>query len=375
MTASPHRRTGDDSAGAGGHRKRDDKDLVKSTLQARIDSLVRELLPDGHKAGRYWMAKNPTRDDHRGSSFWVLLAGTPGVWKDEATGETGDVLSLVGYVKGIDFRDTMQWARAWCGLGHLSDDRLRQARAEVRLRDERQARAEADRLLRERGRAFAAWLKASPALAGTPVDAYLMSRGIDLRALPRPPLALRFAMQNHSESGRPWPSMVALMTGPDPEGKKEGVPYAIHRTWLALDGSGKAPVEHQRKMWPSYAGAAIRLARGETGLQPSEAQKQGLVDTLCLCEGVEDGLSIALARPELRVWAVGALGNLGRIVPPACTGEIIVAADNDWGKAQAASLLDAGIDALLRTTQGRVPVKIARSFIGKDMNDALRNHR
>jgi hypothetical protein len=122
-------------------------------------------------------------------------------------------------------------------------------------------------------------------------------------------------------------------------------------------------------MWPSYAGGAIRLARGETGMTPGEAAKHGLLDTLCLCEGVEDGLSIALACPELRVWATCALGNLGQIRLPECCAEVIVAADNDWGKPQAMRQLEAAIVAL--RAQGR-PVRVARSAIGKDANDALR---
>lgn len=355
-----------------GNRGRDTAD-VKALLQVRIDSLVMELCPDGHRGGKYWLARCPWRDDKHAGSFWVALSGVPGAWRDEATGEKGDVLQLIQKVCGLDFKAAMAWARDWLGMAKLDDTAIRTARAKVQERQAGGAAREADLLARNRRRAFAWWLKASPTLAGTPVETYLATRGIDLGKLAAPPKALRFAPAKHRESGLILPAMLALMTGPDPSGKTEGVPYAVHCTYLKPDGSGKANVSPVRRMWPSYSGAAIRLTKGETKLRPSEAAAQGLLDTLCLCEGVEDGLSLALACPELRVWAVGALGNLGHVVVPGCAAEIVVAADNDWGKPQAAKLLEAGVAALVR--QGDRRVSIARSFVGKDANDALLSGR
>ena len=157
--------------------------------------------------------------------------------------------------------------------------------------------------------------------------------------------------------------MVAVMSAP-------GIPFAaVHRTWLARDGRGKAPVTPNKKIWPSFTGAAIHLARGETGLPAEDAVKRGMVDRLLICEGIEDGLSVALAAPELRVWAAGTLGNLAHVKIPDCCHEVIVAADNDWGKPQAEALLKRGIEALAAQ---RRPVRVARAAIGKDFNDQLR---
>lgn len=341
---------------------------VKALLQTRVESLVKELCPDGRRAGRYWLARCPWRDDQHAGSFWVMLARYPGAWRDEATGEKGDVLRLIEKAKGLGFADAMKWARDWLGIEQLTDTRIREARAHVQAMHGADEVRAAELLDRNRGRALAQWLKASEDLAGTPVATYLATRGIDLAALANPPSAIRFAPRRHIETGHTLPAMLALMVGPDPTGKREAMAYAVHCTFLKPDGSGKANVAPVRKMWPSYTGGAIRLARGETNRSPTEAKKLGLLDTLCLCEGVEDGLSIALACPELRVWAVGALGNLGKIRLPDCAGDVIVAADNDWGKPQAARLLETGVAALV--AQGR-KVSIARSFVGKDANDAL----
>ncbi len=89
----------------------------------------------------------------------------------------------------------------------------------------------------------------------------------------------------------------------------------------------------------------------------------------CLCEGVEDGLSIALAVPEFRIWCSYSLSNLGNIAVPKCAGKVIVACDNDWGKPGAEAQLARALEAL--KAQG-VPVFEARSPLGKDFNDCLR---
>ena len=59
-------------------------------------------------------------------------------------------------------------------------------------------------------------------------------------------------------SGARWPAMVALVTHGD-----TGLPLAIHRTFLARDGFGKAPVDPQKMMLGPCRGGAVRL--GEPG--------------------------------------------------------------------------------------------------------------
>src|SRR6202023_2470477 len=79
--------------------------------------------------------------------------------------------------------------------------------------------------------AIAIWQASQPAV-GTPVETYLCLRG--LHVPPQP--AIRFHAGLKHPSGGIWPAMVALGTrGPD------DAPLAIHRTFLAHDGAGKAP--------------------------------------------------------------------------------------------------------------------------------------
>jgi len=341
---------------------------IKALLQRDVEGLARRLAPDGYRSGRYWVARNPTRDDHKPGSFWIILSGTsPGVWKEEASGETGDVIAFVKYCLRFErLADALDWCRDWLGLskGPVNPKVLEMARADTARRKEQDAKLAAEQLGIDRRRAHALWLHAERDIRPTAVAAYLEHRGIDLSGLPRLPGAIRaLSSHRHRESETAWPCMVAVMSAP-------GIPFAaVHRTWIARDGRGKAPVTPTKKIWPSFTGAAIHLARGETGLPAEDAVKRGMVDRLLICEGIEDGLSVALAAPELRVWAAGTLGNLAHVKIPDCCHEVIVAADNDWGKPQAEALLKRGLEALAAQ---RRPVRVARAAIGKDFNDQLR---
>lgn len=85
-------------------------------------------------------------------------------------------------------------------------------------------------------------------------------------------------------------------------------------------------------------------------------------------EGIETCLSIALACPELRVLSAVSLGNMARITLPAAVRRVILAADNDGAGTPAAEALQRAIDHFAR--EGR-EVRVARSPVGNDFNDAL----
>jgi len=101
--------------------------------------------------------------------------------------------------------------------------------------------------------ALAIWQSAEPAQA-TPIETYFASRGIHLP----PPNALRFYGGLKHPSGSCWPAMVALVTN-----GQDGTPIAIHRTYLARDGGGKAPVDPEKMMFG--------LCRGGACASPSRA--------------------------------------------------------------------------------------------------------
>ena len=79
------------------------------------------------------------------------------------------------------------------------------------------------------------WNQTEP-VSGTVVEIYLRNRGIELPL----PDVLRFHPALKHPTGAFLPTMVALIT----DGNNQ--PVAIHRTFLATDGFGKAAVERGR---------------------------------------------------------------------------------------------------------------------------------
>lgn len=339
---------------------------IKALAQAHIGDIAREFVPDGRRSGAYWIGRNPTRNDEHAGSFWIRLHGPPGVWRDEATGDTGDVLELIRYCAQLpDIPAALRWCEDFLRLGSMTaadrERRARQTRERVAREDAAQTAAAAEN--RDRARAVYLASRRRP-LLGSPADVYLKTRGIDLSRLERVPGSLGWLPDGrHSESQTEWPVMVAAFVGDDNQ------VAAVHRTFLERDGSGKAPVAPQRKIWPSPAGSAVRLWRGETMLSQDAAAKQGIRETLLICEGIEDGLSLALACPEHRIWCAGTLGNMTTLTLPECIDSVVLCADNDWGKPQAAQLFGRAVRHF--SQQGR-RVAVARSHVGKDVNDALR---
>ena len=187
------------------------------------------------------------------------------------------------------------------------------------------------------------WHDAQPAV-GTVVERYLAARGISLRD----DMPLRF-LPNHlcRDSGKRWPVMIALMLD------CAGTPQAIHRTFIAQDGKGKAPIATPRKTLGMVAGAAVRLAP--------------VADRLVIGEGIETSISAGLMMGA-PAWAAISAPNLEfKLKLPASIKEIVVAADHDGPGLKAARA------ALARWKAEGRSVKIARPQTpGADFNDLWR---
>jgi len=188
--------------------------------------------------------------------------------------------------------------------------------------------------------ALAIWSSATPA-GGTPVETYLVSRGLHLS----PPPTLRFHVGLKHPSGGIWPAMVALVTR-----GSDDMPRAIHRTFLALDGGGKAPVVPQKMMFgPCYSGA-VRLAT------PS--------NMLMVGEGIETCLA-AMQATGHPAWAALSTSGLRALDLPSHVREAIVLADGDDAGEAAAR------DCAWRWKREGRRVRIARPPQGMDFNDML----
>jgi putative DNA primase/helicase len=188
--------------------------------------------------------------------------------------------------------------------------------------------------------AQAIWQAAMPA-GGTLVETYLVSRGLRL-----PPSSnLRFHDKLKHPSSGVWPAMVALVTrGVDHK------PLAIHRTFLARDGGGKAPVDPQKMMLGPCRGGAVRLG------VPSAV--------LMIGEGIETCLAAMLGTGN-PAWAALSTSGLRALNLPDAVGEVIVLADGDDAGEAAAR------DCARRWKREGRRVRIARPPQGMDFNDLL----
>jgi hypothetical protein len=184
------------------------------------------------------------------------------------------------------------------------------------------------------------WQSARPAQA-TPIETYLASRGIHLQ----PPNTLRFHSGLKHRSGSCWPAMVALVTN-----GQDGAPIAIHRTYLARDGGGKAPVDPQKMMLGPCRGGAVRLA------------EPGAV--LMVGEGIETCLA-AIQATGHAAWAALSTSGLRSLDLPKDVHDVIVLADGDEAGEAAAR------DCALRWKREGRRVRIARPPRGLDFNDML----
>jgi putative DNA primase/helicase len=191
-------------------------------------------------------------------------------------------------------------------------------------------------------RARELWIQAAAA-KGTLVDIYLRSRGI---VAPIPPTLRFLSLARHSPSNQLLPAMIAAVTV-----WPERRPCAVHRTFLAGDGNGKAAVDTPRMTLGPCRRGAVRLAEA--------------ADRLMVGEGIETCMAAmqATGRPA---WAALSTAGLRSLEIPEHVKEVVVLADGDLPGEEAAQYA-----ARRWVRQGR-RVRIARPPNGQDFNDLLR---
>lgn len=188
--------------------------------------------------------------------------------------------------------------------------------------------------------ALSLWQAAKPAVA-TPIETYLVSRGIHLP----PPDSLRFHPGLKHPSGGCWPAMVALVTN-----GRDGTPIAVHRTFIARDGGCKAPVDPQKMMLGPCRGGAVRLA--------------DFGDVLMVGEGIETCLAVMFAS-GYPAWAALSTSGMRSLDLPKDVRDVIVLSDGDDAGEAAAR------DCAWRWKREGRRVRIAHPPRGMDFNDLL----
>lgn len=191
--------------------------------------------------------------------------------------------------------------------------------------------------------AVAMWRAAGP-LIDTLGAVYLRGRGLTLLSP-----SLRFARLRYGRRGE-YPAIVAAIQS------AVGPVQGIQRVFLAPDGGGKAEVPKAKLSLGKVKGGAIRLGP--------------IADELVLVEGLEDGLTVAQALPNVSVWVCCGTGMLPAVELPYMVRSIVIAADND-GAGKVAAERAGGAYA----SQG-LAVRIMRpDAVYKDFNDELQGIR
>ena len=191
-----------------------------------------------------------------------------------------------------------------------------------------------------KGVSLSLW-QSSVSASSTLAETYLASRGL---GLPQSG-ALRFHKGLKHPLNSVWPAMVALVTrGID------GLPIAVHRTFLDRNGAGKAPVSPAKMMLGPCRGGVVRLGDPD--------------GVLMIGEGIETCLA-AMHATGHSAWAALSTSGLRSLDLPGMIRDVIVLADgDDPGEAAA------GECALRWKREGR-RVRIARPPRGADFNDML----
>ena len=177
------------------------------------------------------------------------------------------------------------------------------------------------------------------------IETYFRLRDI---LLPVPPVIRMLGMHGaygRHPTGARRPQMIARV-----EHAEHG-PVAVHRTFLAIDGSGKASLDPVRMSHGPVGGAAVRLAPAGS--------------VLAIAEGIETALSYMQAT-STPTWAALSARGMRALVLPENVLEVVIAADAD-----PVGIMAAQAAARRWISEGRL-VSIVRPPLGRDFNDLAR---
>ncbi|MFC3058576.1 DUF7146 domain-containing protein [Paenirhodobacter populi] len=317
--------------------------LIASELATRLgrqaEAVCRHYLPAGRKTGRYWIVGDVHNSP--GRSMFVRLTGpesgkgSAGRWQDAKTGEYGDLLDIIRERCGLhEFRDVANEATRFLGMPHPEPSR-------------RPSPASLNRDASEFGDAARRLFRMSQNFGGSLAETYLRGRALThLGHLP----ALRFhprCFYRPEDGGltEQWPALLAAIT--DLKGRQTGT----HRTWLARDGSGKAPLDPPRRAMGDLLGHGVRFGACR--------------DVLAAGEGIESVLSARELLPDLPMVAALSAGHLGALLLPERLKRLYILGERDAASEGAVERL-----AARAYESGIEPVPLLPAL--GDFNDDLR---
>ena len=213
--------------------------------------------------------------------------------------------------------------------------------------EERVQREAAEERRRQRRIALARdiWRSSHPATATSQVPKYLASRSIAMTIPPSIRVHGALGPYGRHPSGERRPQMIALVQ------HAELGAVAVSRTFLTIDGSGKAALDPVRMFCGPVAGGAVRLAPA--------------AERLAITEGVETGLAFMLGS-GLATWSALSAVGIRNLILPEVVRDIVIAADPD-----PVGTVAARAAARRWRAEGRRVVIACPSGTDRDFNDLL----
>jgi hypothetical protein len=307
---------------------------LSKLLASQAEAVCRAYLPAGRRSGRYWIVGDA--EGGRGRSLYVKLHGEgAGKWTDAATGEHGDLIDLIRLNRGYAaLRDALAEAKSY--LGH----------PERHQAAERPA-AHLDPPKRDSTAALTLYRLSRP-VSGTLAETYLRRRAITA-LLDQATLRFHPSCYYRPEEATPrqsWPALLGIVTD------LAGTITGVHRTYLARDGSDKAPFEEPRRAMGQLLGNAVRFGKP--------------LDVMAAGEGIETVLSLLSLFPALPMAAGLSAPHLAALLFPPGLRRLYILRDND----------PAGDFAQNRLTERSAGMGIQCRILkpaAKDLNVDLRN--
>jgi hypothetical protein len=307
-------------------------DIVEQVRgRVQVSDVVREIGGVAlRRQGREMIGLCPFHADRKPS---MTVNDGKGLFKCFPCGAGGDAFAFVMRLEGLDFPGAVARIAPLYGIDAAAVPASRLSPAEQAARRAAlESRRGALAVLRALG--DAAELKGVLALADkiwTAADApaelalrYLATRGVRLRGLPAMMRAHRALW--HAEARQSFPALVTRLEGP------YGF-HGVHRTFLAPDGGGKAPVEQAKMTLGSVfeTGACARLQTAGERVALVEGLENALIFAQALHRSARSAAASASDPAPLAwpVWSVLALEGFRRVVLPDHVRTVLIVPDAD----------------------------------------------
>ena len=320
-----------------GETQRYDLDLIVQRLRDTAETWVPRLFPNGKRVGDEWRLANIRGDAPRNTGSCVIALRGPhaGDWIDFDGNTGGGPINTIEEGTGLSGRDLIVEAACMTGVNAGAPARQAPVSKPAPKRDVAQD--------------IAHILSRAVPIRETPAAQYLQGRGL---ALPTGSDLLFHPDLTHWETKTGYAALLGQVRD------RSGEVIGLHRTYLVTDGNEvrKAPIAKPKMMLGRIAGGAVRLASiGKDG-------------RLALCEGIETGLAVMTACPDLPVWATLSTSGLEQIDLPPAAQRVLILADHD---ASGAGLRAAEASARRLRAQCRDVAIAMPPEEGEDFNDML----